>query len=577
MFGRCRPARLTVLLTALLGVVALIPSAGAADTRSVAYRVEFVNDFGCHIVQVNLADPNVKVTPILSLRSPGGAESMLSICSREQPAAAITGTFFSKTTLLPIGDIVVDGRLVYFGGMGSALAITPDNRVAFERVPYGRHQDWSPFETVLACGPTLLEAGEVALAPRHERFRDPRVLGRARRSAVGLTPQNKLLLVATREVVSLWELAKIMRDLGCIDAINLDGGSSTGLYYRGSMVIRPARSLVNMLAVYEDVPRESRTCYSELPTERTAIYRYRAARAYEAYMRAQTPLAEGDLDTAIRLLDRACELDHLNASYQTRLAQTLVQAGETQAASVAWAKAGEILMDKCLYEEALERYRTALRHDATNILAQEGLPAAYRALGMEAEAESIEAGFVLNTLQRTIVAAHTDLMAEMAAQAFALAGQRPSAALTDIPLESVSGGRYWIDAENGLRLSLPEGWHFRPSSGGSQLFARHRSLPGLAHLRAVRVPQSVSLERLVNLYFEGSFQQQLVQTPVFGSPVGNGIRTTETITTTRGFYIETLFARRGATLFVLTRATPVGHRDALADDFCSIAASFEIL
>ncbi|MGC9317775.1 MAG: phosphodiester glycosidase family protein, partial [Armatimonadota bacterium] len=295
--ARLRPVR-GAGVAALLSVALLLPS--VATAAPVGYRTEFVNGFGCHIVQVNLGSPTVKVTPILSLRFPGGAEPMMELCRRERPVAAVTGTFFSKTTLLPVGDIVIDGRLEYFGGMGSAIALTPGNEVVFERLPYGRRQDWGPFESVLACGPLLLAQGEVALAPRHEHFEDPHVLGRASRTAVGLTPMNKLLMVVTREQISLWELAKIMRSLGCIDAINLDGGSSTGMYYRGSVVVGPARSLVNVLAVYEDVPPETRTCLCELPDERNAIYRYRAARAYEVYLRAQVPLALGDLEAAVR-------------------------------------------------------------------------------------------------------------------------------------------------------------------------------------------------------------------------------------------------------------------------------------
>ena len=190
------PAYPPVLIAIILALLTIGASPGVA--ANVAYRVQFVNGFGCHVVQVNLSSPNVKVTPIVSLRFPGGAEPMMQMCRRERPDAAITGTFFSKTTLLPVGDIVIDGRLAYFGGMGSAIAITGSNRVAIERLPYGRRQDWSAFESVLACGPLLLQAGEIALAPAHERFRDPHVLGPRRRTAAGLTAANKPLMVVTR-------------------------------------------------------------------------------------------------------------------------------------------------------------------------------------------------------------------------------------------------------------------------------------------------------------------------------------------------------------------------------------------
>ncbi|MFW5866611.1 MAG: phosphodiester glycosidase family protein, partial [Armatimonadota bacterium] len=240
-----------------------LSSVAFAQASPVGYRVEFVNGIGVHVVQVNMGSPSVKVTPVLSKRYPGGVEPLTTICAREKPVAAITGTYFSHASLLPIGDIMIDGRLVHFGGMGSALAITPDNGVEFRRIPWGRQQEWGPYETVMAAGPMLLEDGEVALAPAHEKFRDPRVLGRAARAAVGITSKNKLLMVTTRQSISLWQLAGVMRGLDCTHAINLDGGSSTGLYYRGSAIVRPSRSLVNLLAVYVDVDPATRICQAD--------------------------------------------------------------------------------------------------------------------------------------------------------------------------------------------------------------------------------------------------------------------------------------------------------------------------
>ncbi len=563
-----RPCLLVLAPAALLAVLLLAAPAPAAN---IGYRVELVNGFGCHVVQVNLGSPRVKVTPIVSLRFPGGAEPMTRMCARERPDAAITGTFFSKTTLLPVGDIVIDGRLVYFGGMGSALALTPDNRVVFERLPYGRTHDWSAFESVLACGPMLLERGEVALAPRHERFRDAHVLGRAARTAVGLTAGNRLLMVATREQVSLWELAKIMRGLGCIDAINLDGGSSTGMYYRGSAVVAPARSLVNMLAVYGDVPVETRTCPRELPADRDAIYRFRARRGYEVYMRAQVPLATGELDEAIRLLGEAARLDYLNASYQVRLAETLVRQGDEQAASVAYARAGEILLTKGLAEEGLARFRTALTHDAENRLAQRGVPAAYRALGMELAAQSAEYHLRLWELERNLVAAHPDLMADVARRAFEMADEQPPAILPGPTLSGMYAATSYVDTGLGVRVALPPAWEFATRDDPSALLMRHRFQPYLAHLRAVTVPAGAGLERLVGLYWEGSFQQEVYQTPVVRGPGTAQTWLTETISATDGIYCETVFTLRDRLLWVLSMTTTDELRAEAAADFGLIA------
>ena len=46
--------------------------------------------------------------------------------------------------------------------------------------------------------------------------------------------------------------ARVMKALGCRDAMNLDAGASLAMSYRGRTLIRPGRNLTNLLAVYVD-------------------------------------------------------------------------------------------------------------------------------------------------------------------------------------------------------------------------------------------------------------------------------------------------------------------------------------
>jgi tetratricopeptide (TPR) repeat protein len=43
----------------------------------------------------------------------------------------------------------------------------------------------------------------------------------------------------------------VMRDLGCACAMNLDGGASRALYYRGQVLASPGRALTNVLLIRE--------------------------------------------------------------------------------------------------------------------------------------------------------------------------------------------------------------------------------------------------------------------------------------------------------------------------------------
>lgn len=207
---------------------------------------------GCpiNLIYVNLNDPRVSFHAAIAEGGAGTSESFNSFISRFDPTAAINGTFFCKTTWLPVGDIVINGRLAYFGGMGTGLCITNDNRVNFVAVNMGHHMDWSGYKTVICCGPRLVTNGRVTVNPEAEGFHDPHVLGIGMRTAVGVTDRNRLLLLNTRKGCSLMKLAGIMKELDCVDAMNLDGGASTAMYYQGKTISTPGRQLTNVLLVY---------------------------------------------------------------------------------------------------------------------------------------------------------------------------------------------------------------------------------------------------------------------------------------------------------------------------------------
>jgi exopolysaccharide biosynthesis protein len=237
------------LCTALLLACA---SSAWAKTSSVNLSYRKFGKYKTYVVTANLNDPDVKVTPILSRRGIGSAESYGSMIRRTWPTAAITGTFFSPGNSLPTGDIVLGGRYIYFGGIGHGIAVTPDNKAVIVRRPVNRHVDWSGYETVLCAGPRLIWNGKVYVNPRKEGFRDRRMMyARTARLGVGITRYNRLMFVSVKTPCHLSDLAKIMRKLGCMNAVNVDQGSSSAFYYRGKTIARPGRSLTNMLAIYD--------------------------------------------------------------------------------------------------------------------------------------------------------------------------------------------------------------------------------------------------------------------------------------------------------------------------------------
>ena len=208
-----------------------------------------------HVVSINLNSPDSKVTVALARNGAGTSESFTSMLNRLRPSVAITGTFFCTRSLLPTGDIVIEGIRVHEGSLGTGVCFTPANTIEFVSFRQGHNSVWQGYKTVLCAGPRLVRNGALSLAPRAEGFTDPALFGNKKRTALGVTEGNRLLLVVVETPVYLRTLAKIMLHLGAVDAVDLDGGSSSALYCDGRVITRPKRKLTNLLVVYDNPTR----------------------------------------------------------------------------------------------------------------------------------------------------------------------------------------------------------------------------------------------------------------------------------------------------------------------------------
>lgn len=97
-------------------------------------------------------------------------------------------------------------------------------------------------------GPRLIVDGHIELDPRAEGFHDPQLFRVVERSVIGVTRDGRTLILATA-TGSLHQMARIMRRLGAYEAMNLDGGASSGLWVRGRYMTKPQRMLTNALLV----------------------------------------------------------------------------------------------------------------------------------------------------------------------------------------------------------------------------------------------------------------------------------------------------------------------------------------
>lgn len=250
-------------------ILALLISAQlVCEARTnVAYQKMKIGRVWMNVITANLNSPSVRVTPAVARRGIGHSESFRSMLRRTRPAAAIDGTFFCTHTLKPTGDIVIDGQLVYRGYLGMAVTINEPNSIRFVD---SQEYQWSDYKSVLAAGPSLLIDGKLAVYPKDQGFRSGVHFSPRIRAAVGITKNNKLVLVTTLRAAYLSQLARAMRSIGCVDAAGLDGGSSTGLYCKGRLISNPSRGMTNCLLIYDDMTSYQQHHDSFYPIQRLA-------------------------------------------------------------------------------------------------------------------------------------------------------------------------------------------------------------------------------------------------------------------------------------------------------------------
>lgn len=221
-----------------------------------------------------------------------------------QPLVVVNGTFFSFETNRNLNTVIKDGKTVVFDNhirplrgkdtllyakfLPSAIGISKKREadvawlyneagqkkpLAFEQnpklirdsvnhvsiydfVPQLHHppktekrygiKKWK-MQTAIGGGPVLLHNSAIRIANNEEmKFSGKGIRDKHPRTAMGYTQDNKLVILVVEGRnenaggATLVQEAQILKDLGCIEALNLDGGGSSCLLINGKETIRPS-------------------------------------------------------------------------------------------------------------------------------------------------------------------------------------------------------------------------------------------------------------------------------------------------------------------------------------------------
>lgn len=212
--------------------------------------------FSTQIVTVSLLHPKVQVDVALAGNTVGKVQDLKQIAKANQAVVAINGTFFDAYTAgsfkTPYGYIVSGGEVLKASSGDRRTIFMYDENHLAELIPgleFNERFKQGTMEGALQAGPRLVTNGKVSIDVTKEGFKDPKILtGGGARSALGITKDHKLILLTTGGA-TIPQLAEIMKQAGAYQAMNLDGGASSGLYYNGKYLTTPGRQISNAIIV----------------------------------------------------------------------------------------------------------------------------------------------------------------------------------------------------------------------------------------------------------------------------------------------------------------------------------------
>ncbi|MEA3287439.1 MAG: phosphodiester glycosidase family protein [Candidatus Marinimicrobia bacterium] len=249
-------------------------------------------------VRVDESLPEIE-TRVVASTDHDGIETVSDFAQRLQVPVVINGGYF-RMDLNPakhVGILKVDGELIHsatpsvlrgeqrFYLHRAAIGFHADDQIDIERVSShgdsvyswempienlpgvpGARRDtvhrcaWS-YRDILGGGPQLIRDGRIDISVNEEVFFGTSIPQVHPRTAAGITSSGDLILLIVdgRQLISrgvdLEELAEILYDLGCQEAINLDGGGSSALVVNGVLLNRPSgtttqRQVMSAIAVF---------------------------------------------------------------------------------------------------------------------------------------------------------------------------------------------------------------------------------------------------------------------------------------------------------------------------------------
>ena len=230
----------TVTSTLAPGVTQEINTAATADGKQIVYYLATADINSSYVsVYANYkdADPTKGwgmqrvLDQALAAQNRYGNPDSPDYIENYQVIASINGAGYDMTTGEPGGLLIMGGTEYHAPNANGFFGILSDGSAYIGTTAeyYALKEQGKVQEGISIFGSTLVKDGKIAVSHTGSYYDD-----RASRTAVGITATGKvvfMVLDGRQEPVSaggsMQEIAQIMLEAGCVQAVNLDGGGST--------------------------------------------------------------------------------------------------------------------------------------------------------------------------------------------------------------------------------------------------------------------------------------------------------------------------------------------------------------
>ncbi len=202
-------------------------------------------------VQLNASiDTNIGGLKIDNINQPRMLSTHTIVYTPEWGTVSPPSPKYGKQIVIADGKFVkasIEANIIPKNGfvvVGSAKNIDTIIKAKKFKLNVKTNPGWEGVNHIISGGPYLIKNNEIYVDMTAQKLAS--IGGRNPRTAIGYTKENHLVMVTAdgREGSSigltLFELANLMKEFGCVNAMNLDGGGSTVMYVKGQVVNRPA-------------------------------------------------------------------------------------------------------------------------------------------------------------------------------------------------------------------------------------------------------------------------------------------------------------------------------------------------